>query len=121
MGNQSWLRLPNSGGKQFRQPRQIADHHRQRAAGAQPFDAAVHGLGQLAGCLGPAKRLLDLLLSASLRLGLTLVPGGCAVDGGGSGLLGDMRRHHHLAQFGDEVGAVVATIRCQGQTPGRTR
>lgn len=38
-----------------------------------------------------------------------------------AGTSGDMRHHNHLLQLGDEVGAVIAAVSCQCQTPVRSR
>jgi len=61
----------------------------------------------LANGFGPAEGLLD-LLSPLLRDGVTRMAGCAAVDGGMAGLPGDMRGDAYLAEFGDEIGAVVA-------------
>ena len=88
--------LSGSGGEQFRQSREVERRHRQREAGLHALDAAIQGLRHAADRFGPAERFLD-RLPAPLRLGVTGVPGGSAANGAMSGLLGDMRRDHHLA------------------------
>ena len=102
------------------QPGEVAGGHREHKAGADPFDAAVDGLGKAADRLAPAERLLD-ALAVLLGQGVAFVPGGAAVDRRVPGFPRDMRRDAGLSQVAHEVRAVVAAVCAQRQLAGGAR
>src|SRR6478735_9132527 len=65
--------------------------------------------------LAPAEGLLD-LLALALAHCVARMARGAPVDGRAFGLCGHVRRHAHVAQLGDEVGAVVALVGTEGET-----
>ncbi len=66
-------------GQQPRQSGEVVGCHRHDEAGAHPLDATIDDLGHAANGLGPAESLFD-PLAVFDRQGVTLVPGGAAVD-----------------------------------------
>jgi hypothetical protein len=106
--------------RELRQPGRIAGRHGHRELRAEPVEAAVNGPGHAAHGPGPDERFLD-LVSAPAGQGVAGTPGRAPVDGRVSGLLRDIRRHHHPPETGDEGGRVLSPVGPGRQAPGRAR